>query len=43
MLKNWLKIAIHFSNSFRNKNKGYHPNQIIFLLQNINAGDEMKA
>ena len=38
--KNWLKIAIHFSNS---KNKGYRDNQINFLLQNINAGDEMKA
>ena len=32
-----------FSNSFRNKNKGDRDNQINFLLQNINAGDEMKA
>ena len=34
------KIAIHFSNS---KNKGYRNDQINFLLQNIIAGDEMKA
>ena len=32
-----------FSNSFRNKNKGDRDNQINFSLQNINAGDEMKA
>ena len=32
-----------FSNSFRNKNKGDQDNQINFSLQNINAGDEMKA
>ena len=47
LLLKWMAILSQFlcvfSNSFRNKNKGDRDNQINFSLQNINAGDEMKA
>ena len=47
LLLKWMAILSQFlwvfSYSYRNKNKGDRDNQINFSLQNINAGNEMKA
>ena len=47
LLLTWMAILSQFlcvfSNSFKHKNKGHRPNQINFLLKDINACDEMKT
>jgi hypothetical protein len=43
MARNAKTPPAFFSNDFRNKKNPYSYHQIIFLLQNINDGDKMKA